>query len=64
MSSMVGQRVAIIGGTFTSVKGLIAAVETYIDAWNERSQPFTWTKTAYKIPTKATGGQGSSFTRH
>ncbi|MDT0262016.1 IS630 family transposase, partial [Jatrophihabitans sp. DSM 44399] len=51
-------------GTFTSVKDLIAAIETYIDAWNERCQPFTWTKTADEILTKATGGQRSSFTRH
>jgi putative transposase len=57
-------RQAIRRGTFTSVKDLIAAIETYIDAWNERCQPFTWTKTADEILTKATGGQRSSFTRH
>jgi hypothetical protein len=33
-------------GTFTSVKDLIAAFETFIDGWNERCRPFTWTKTA------------------
>ena len=33
-------------GTYTSVKDLIAAIETYIDGWNERCQPFTWTKSA------------------
>jgi transposase len=37
-------RQAIRRGTFTSVKDLITAIETYIDAWNERCQPFTWTK--------------------
>ncbi len=57
-------RQAIRRGTFTSVKDLIAAIEIYIDAWNERCQPFTWTKTADEILTKATGGQRSSFTRH
>jgi transposase len=57
-------RQAIRRGTFTSVKDLIAAIETYIDAWNERCQPFIWTKTADDILTKATGGQRSSFTRH
>lgn len=46
----------------TSVKDLIAATGTYIDAWNERCQPFIWTKTADEILTKATGGQRSSFT--
>jgi transposase len=57
-------RQAIRRGTFTSVKDLIAAIETYIDAWNERCQPFTWTKTADDILTKAASGQRSSFTRH
>jgi hypothetical protein len=33
----------------TSFKDLIAAIQTYIDAWNERCQPFTWTKTADEI---------------
>ena len=42
-------RQAIRRGTFTSVKDLIAAIETYIDGWNERCQPFTWTKTADQI---------------
>ena len=42
-------RQAIRRGTFTSVKDLIAAIETFIDGWNERCQPFTWTKTADQI---------------
>ena len=33
-------RQAIRRGTFTSVKGLIAAIEIFIDAWNERCEPF------------------------
>ena len=57
-------RQAIRRGTFTSVKDLITAIETYIDAWNERCQPFTWTKTADDILTKTTSGQRSTFTRH
>ena len=57
-------RQAIRRGTFTSVKDLITAIETYIDGWNERCQPFTWTKTADDILTKATSGQRTSFTRH
>ena len=57
-------RQAIRRGTFTSVKDLITAIETYIDAWNERCQPFTWTKTADEIIAKATAGQRTSFTRH
>ena len=57
-------RQAIRRGTFTSVKDLITAIETFIDSWNERCQPFAWTKTAEQILDKATGGQRSSFTRH
>jgi transposase len=57
-------RQAIRRGTFTSVKDLITAIETYIDGWNQRCQPFTWTKTADEILSKATSGQRTSFTRH
>ena len=38
-------RQAIRRGTFTSVKDLIAAIEAFIDGWNERCEPFIWTKT-------------------
>ncbi len=57
-------RRAIRRGTFTSVHDLIAAIEIFIDGWNERCQPFTWTKTPEQILEKATSGQRSSFTRH
>lgn len=57
-------RQAIRRGTFTSVKDLIAAIENFIDGWNDRCQPFTWTKTADQILEKATCGQRTSFTRH
>jgi len=57
-------RQAIRRGTFTSVKDLIAAIENFIDAWNERCHPFIWTKTADEILTRATPGQRTSFTRH
>jgi hypothetical protein len=50
-------RQAIGRGTFTSLKDLIAAIETYIDGWNERCQPFVRTKTADQILEKATSGQ-------
>jgi transposase len=56
-------RQAIRRGTFTSVKDLITAIENYIDGWNDRCQPFTWTKTADEILARATGGQRTSFTR-
>ena len=57
-------RQAIRRGTYRSVKDLIAAISAFIDGWNERCQPFTWTKTADEIIPKATGGQRTSFTRH
>jgi transposase len=57
-------RQAIRRGSFASVKDLIAAIEIFIDGWNERCQPFIWTKTADEILKKATTGQRSSFTRH
>jgi len=57
-------RQAIRRGSFTSVKDLIAAIRTYIDSWNERCQPFSWTKTADEILPHAKPGQRTSFTRH
>ena len=46
-------RQAIRRGTFTSVADLMAAIETFIDGWNERCHPFVWTKTADQILAKA-----------
>jgi transposase len=53
-------RQAIRRGTFTSVKDLIVAIEAFIDGWNERCHPFTWTKTADEILTKAHRKQTSN----
>ena len=57
-------RQAIRRGTFTSVKDLIAAIETFIDSWNDRCQPFVWTKTADQIIPHATKSQATSIARH
>ena len=38
-------RQAIRRGTFTDVTDLETAIRTYIDSYNERAKPFTWTKT-------------------
>jgi transposase len=57
-------RQAIRRGTFTSVKDLVAAIGTFIDGWNERCEPFTWTKTANEIIPKATRGHTTSIARH
>ena len=57
-------RQAIRRGTFTSVKDLIGAIETFIDGWNERCHPFLWTKTADQILDHYKPGPRTSFTRH
>jgi transposase len=46
-------RQAIRRGTHRSVDELIEAIEQFIDGWNNRCQPFVWTKTADDIITKA-----------
>ena len=57
-------RQAIRRGTFTSVKDLIGAIETFIDGWNDRCEPFVWTKTADDILAKAQPRKKTSNTRH
>jgi len=42
-------RQAIRRGTFHSVEDLETAIGVYIDGWNERTHPFTWTKNANDI---------------
>jgi transposase len=46
-------RQAIRRGAFTSVADLVQAIRVFIDAWNERCQPFSWTKTPQQILAKA-----------
>jgi transposase len=46
-------RQAIRRGTFGSVRDLIEAITAFIDGWNERCQPFVWTKDADTIIAKA-----------
>ena len=47
------QRQASKRGTFTSVKDLVAAITRFLDGWNERGEPLTWTKTPDEILAKA-----------
>jgi transposase len=47
------ERQAIHRGSYRSVRQLVAAIRAYIDGWNDRAHPFTWTKTADDILTKA-----------
>jgi transposase len=56
-------RQAIRRGSFDSVKDLIAAIRAFIDAYNDRCQPFVWTKTAHEVLARATR-QPTSDARH
>ena len=42
-------RQAIHRGSFESVPDLVRAIRTFIDAWNQRCEPFVWTKTTDEI---------------
>lgn len=48
-------------GSFNSVTELVQAIHNFIDAYNERTKPFVWTKTAGDILAKA---KPNSETRH
>jgi transposase len=51
-------------GAYHDVPELIAAIEQFIDGYNQRAQPFVWTKTPEQILTKAIKQQGTSETVH
>ncbi len=57
-------RQAIRRGTFTSVKDLVNAIGAFIDGWNERCQPFVWTKTPDELLEHCRPGKRTSFTGH
>jgi transposase len=46
------ERQAIHRGTFPSVRDLMIKIRAFITGWNDRCQPFTWTKTADQILAK------------
>ncbi len=56
-------RQAIRRGSFDSVKELVTAITRFIQGWNDRCHPFTWTKTADEILPHATR-QRDSDARH
>jgi transposase len=57
------ERQAIHRGSYRSVHDLTKAIRTYIDGWNDRAHPFTWTKPAEQILAKAKRPE-SPNTRH
>jgi hypothetical protein len=56
-------RQAIRRGTFTSVADLEEAIRGFIDGYNQRARPLSWTKTADDILTKLNRKETSN-TRH
>src|SRR5881227_2647688 len=55
-------RQALRRGTFPTLADLIAAIERFIAAWNDRCRPFTWTKDPDTIIAKATNPRRRSKT--
>ena len=51
-------------GVYHDVPELIAAIEHFIDGYNERAQPFVWTKTADQVLEKAVKRQDTSDPVH
>ena len=51
-------------GVYHDVGELIAAIETFIEGYNQRAQPFVWTKTPEEILAKAAKQQRTSGTLH
>jgi hypothetical protein len=51
-------------GVYHDVPELIKAIEYYIDGYNDRAQPFVWTKTADQILEEAIKRQDTSETLH
>ena len=49
----IAERQAIHRGSYRSVRELVHAIRAFIDGWNDRAHPFTWTKTADEILAKA-----------
>jgi transposase len=56
-------RQAIRRGTFGSVRELVEAIRRFIDGWNDRCEPFVWTKDADTILARA-NRQANSETDH
>lgn len=62
-------RQALRRGNFPTVADLIATIQRFIDAWNDRCTPFTWTKDPDTVIAKATDPrnrktQTTSVTEH
>jgi hypothetical protein len=56
-------RQALRRGDFASVEQLIGAIGRFCDGWNQRCEPFTWTKPADEVLAKL-NRQNTSATNH
>jgi transposase len=57
-------RQAIHRGSFPLVPDLIAAIRRFVDSWNDRCEPFVWTKSADEILPHANMIKETSATDH
>jgi hypothetical protein len=57
-------RQAIRRGTFVSVKDLVGAIRQFIDGWNDRCHPFTWTKAPDEVLSHARPRRGGLQTQN
>jgi hypothetical protein len=46
------ERQALRRGDFANVQELVAAIARFCDGWNQRCQPFGWTKDADRVLAK------------
>jgi transposase len=57
------ERQALRRGDFASVTELVAAIRRFCDGWNQRCEPFSWTKDADQILAKLNGASTAAATR-
>jgi transposase len=58
------ERQALRRGDFASVAELVAAIGRFCEGWNQRCQPFTWTKDADQILATVNAGNTTATSDH
>jgi transposase len=58
------QRQALRRGDFASIQELVAAIGRFCDSWNQRCQPFRWTKDADQVLAKLNRGHTTATSNH
>ena len=54
------ERQALRRGDFASIEELVAAIGRFCHGWNQRCQPFTWTKDADQLLATLNGGNSTA----